>query len=145
MKSETRIRTWLSLLCVSVLIAGCGFHLRGNVNLPPELHQLAITTEEPYSYFVLQLKRALRASGIALSEDRLKAPVTLRLFDEITEISVLSESASTATKKYLLHYQVSYQLLTNNLDEIYGPQTVSSNRSLLVNEDQVLSSGNEQE
>ncbi len=46
----------LTVLMVAVLLAGCGFQLRGTINLPPDWQELHLQTASPNS----ELSRALR-------------------------------------------------------------------------------------
>lgn len=132
---------WIMLLCLT--LTGCGFHLRGNRPIAPSLKLVYVETDNIYGYLTLRLKEVLGSMHIHVTQSVSEAPVILKLFDEEFSTTNLSDSASSATKEYLLHYTISYQLLTPSGADIYGPKTIHTSRSYMVNEDQVLSSTNE--
>jgi outer membrane lipopolysaccharide assembly protein LptE/RlpB len=71
--------------------------------------------------------------------------VTLRIFDKNFSTSVLSESASSSTKQYILHLAISYQLQNAQGQILYGPKTLHNQRDFTVNENQVLSTDQHQQ
>lgn len=133
----------MALSCLLLLQTGCGFHLRNSWPIPESLHTMYLETSAPYSYLSLQLQKMLRSLHIHLVDAPAENAITLKLYDEEYIQDTVSESASASTREYLLNYKISYQLLKNNGASLYGPKTIHISRHLLVSEDQVLSSANE--
>ncbi len=130
-----------TILCL--ILVGCGFHLRGGRPIAPSLRVIYIETSNTYGYITLRLKEILGSMHINVVKTPEQSPIVLKLYDEAFSTSNLSDSASSSTKTYLLHYQISFALLTSDGADIYGPKTIQTSRSYIVNEDQVLSSTNE--
>lgn len=94
------------LLAAATLLGGCGFHVQGRVPLPASLQSVWIETEDAQSDFVVDLKRALRASGAALATRREGSSATLRIErDELAE-RVLSVSGRNIPRELELTYTV---------------------------------------
>jgi LPS-assembly lipoprotein len=93
-------------LLAALLLTACGFRLQGRVPLPASLASTWIETEDAQSDFVVDLKRALRASGATLAARREEATAVLRVErDELTE-SVLSVSGRNLPREVELTYTV---------------------------------------
>lgn len=127
------------LLFICCCIASCNFHLRGSTPLPPQLKTLFIQSDDPYGQLTLELKQILRSADVTLVNTAEQAPYTLKIFEENYNSTVLSESASSETKQYVLHYSLKYQLATKSGTVIYGPSQLNEERNYTVNENQVLS------
>ena len=93
-------------LLAALLLTACGFRLQGRVPLPASLASTWIETEDAQSDFVVDLKRALRASGATLASRREEATAVLRVErDELIE-SVLSISGRNLPREVELTYSV---------------------------------------
>jgi LPS-assembly lipoprotein len=127
------------LICLTLSLTACGFHLRGTDHLPPTFNKVYIDSQSPYDTFTLTLTQLLKSMNIQLVTSAEKAPVTLKVFDKNLTTSVLSESASSSTKQYILHLAITYQLQNAQGAILYGPKTLHNQRDFTVNENQVLS------
>lgn len=134
-----------NLLVIScfICLSACGFHLRGSKPVANNLKIVYVDSENAYGFLTLRLKDALGSMHIQVTESAKQSPLILKIYDEKFSTSNLADSASSATKKYTLHYQVTYALFTDSGADVYGPKTLHVERNYLVNEDQVLSSTNE--
>ena len=133
------------LLMTVITVAGCGFHLRGQTApLPKELKTLYIDSGSPYGTLTLTLKQILRSLGTNIVKNPQDAPITLRIFHELFTSATFSESASTKTKQYIMHYTFDFQLQDNQQNIIYGPKSIATQQIYTVNEETVLSSNNEE-
>lgn len=144
MSHQSRIATFF-LIGLVLLIAGCGFKLRSEKPLPPQLHSLYLVSSVPYGLLTLQLKQVIQSLGVQLIADPKEAQVTLRIFGENYITKTLTQSASASTKEYTLYYQVQFQLEDKAGKIIYGPKLITTFRNYMVNDEQVLSSTVEQQ
>ena len=138
------IHTWkLITLCYCLLIAGCGFQLRGAVDLPPELQLLYIESTPAQSDVAQALVTNFRNNNVHIVDSPQQAPVTLAILNEQITQTIDSVSASTTTRQYTLRYRLNYQLQQRNGQVIVGPCTTMVDRIVTINTNQVLGSSNE--
>jgi len=78
----------LSLVFLTAaLLNGCGFHLRGDYDVPEELDTLSLTSYDQYSSFTRIVKRQLRMNEIEIVQPA----------ENVPNIHLISESNSTRT------------------------------------------------
>lgn len=136
-------RRGLALLA-ALLLAGCGFQLQGRVPLPASLASTWIETEDAQSDFVVDLKRALRASGAQLAPRREGATAVVRVErDELTE-RVLSVSGRNIPREFELTYTVRLAVESGGQTLIPSEQFAVSRDQSFV-EEQLLAKEREQE
>lgn len=137
-----RLSPFASLLSASVIamtLAGCGFHLRGQANLPFETMYI----NGPAS-FTTPLSRSVRAgSTTRLVTNPKEAEVTLQITGESRERSILSLSSAGRVQELQLRYRVSFKLADKTGKEIIPTNEILLKRDLLYNDSDVL--GKEQE
>lgn len=132
------------LLLTTSSIMSCGFHLRSQPPVPPEITTIALLSENPNGQLAQQLWQIFKSAHVHVVTDSNKAPISLVLLDEQMTTHLLSESASSATRQYTLTYTVNFELQANN-KVIFGPQKLQAFRNYMVNERQVLSAPTEQQ
>lgn len=130
--------------CLIINLSSCGFHLRNQLPVPPELTTIALISSNPNGQLTQQLWQIFKSTNVHVVTDPDQAPISLYLFNENTTTSLLSESASSATRQYTLTYSISYELQTQH-NVVYGPKTLLAFRNYMVNERQVLSTSTEQQ
>lgn len=115
----------------ALLLAACGFRLQGRVPLPAALASTWIEAEDSQSDFVVDLKRALLASGATLATRRDAATAVVRVQrDELTEC-VLSVSARNLPREFELTYVV-------RLEVQGGGRTLIPSEQFVVTRDQTF-------
>ena len=108
----------LSLLLVVFLaieLTGCGFRLRGDVELPPEVRQLAIEDTATGTELVPVLNTLLRRSGIKPLDNVENARLVLVITNESYKRRVLTVSSAGQVQEYELAYSVKYSI--KNIDD----------------------------
>jgi LPS-assembly lipoprotein len=125
----------LIVLVVVSTLAGCGFQLRGNRELPfstlyvkaPETSQLTPT-----------LRRALRGgTQVKLVDNPADAEVTLEIIREARERQILSLSNTGRVSEYRLDYYVQFRLYQKE-KEYLPPTNVSQWRAMSFQDSQVI-------
>lgn len=131
-------------LAALLLLSACGFQLQGRVPLPQTLAATWIDTDDAQSDFVVDLKRALRASGATLAERREQATAVLRIErDELAE-RVLSVSGRNIPREFELTYTV--RLTVERKGEALIPsEQFAVSRDQSFTEGQLLAKEREQE
>jgi LPS-assembly lipoprotein len=130
------MKTFAALL-LTLLLAGCGFQLRGSASLPFEtLHVQAPVS----SQFGTQLRRLISSgSSTRIVEVAKGADATLVLVNELREKNILSLSGGGRVREYQLKYRMSYRLLDRNAVEIIPVTEIALVRDFSFNDSEALS------
>jgi LPS-assembly lipoprotein len=130
------MKTFAALL-LTLLLAGCGFQLRGSASLPFEtLHVQAPVS----SQFGTQLRRLITSgSSTRIVEVAKGADATLVLVNELREKNILSLSGGGRVREYQLKYRMSYRLLDRNAVEIIPVTEIALVRDFSFNDSEALS------
>jgi LPS-assembly lipoprotein len=134
------MRYWLTLLLFFSLTA-CGFHLRGSVQLPPELTELAVRDTTPATDVAPELRRALKAEGVRVSD---VAPLSLQLKAEQYGKRVLSVDSAGRAQEYGLSYSIKFSLRDEQGAPWLAEQSVSVSRDLRFDANAVLGTASEE-
>jgi LPS-assembly lipoprotein len=88
-----------------MLLAGCGFHLQGRVELPHSLLNARIEAADQQSDFYSSLRAALHAAGARLDGSAEDA-ATIHILEDGASERVITVSARNTPTAYLLAYRV---------------------------------------
>jgi LPS-assembly lipoprotein len=139
----TALRLTILFLFAS-LLSGCGFHLRGNVDLPANYQRMAIEGVSPYSDLGVKLKRALQANGVQVVETA-GAQVILKLSRVNYQRRLLSVSAvSGKTAEYELHYSLNMSVRDRQGNVLVSDQPLQLLRDYVYDQNNVLATDNEE-
>jgi LPS-assembly lipoprotein len=135
------MKTLTALLC-TLLLAGCGFHLRGAANLPFD----TLYVQAPVgSQFAVQFRRVVAAGGgTSIVNDPKAAAATLVLVSELREKSILSLSGGGRVREFQLRYRMSYRLLDNKAVETIPVSEIALTRDFSFNDQETLSKESEE-
>lgn len=135
----------LMLVVLAIELAGCGFRLRGDVDLPPEVKQLAIEDAATGTELVPVLNILLRRSGIKPLDNAENARLVLVIISESYKRRVLTVSSAGQVQEYELSYAVKYSI--KNIDDntvSLMNQKVSIKRDLRFSVTEVLGKSSEE-
>ncbi len=126
----------------SMLLAACGFQLRGNANLPYDtLHVAASAT----SGFAIDFRRAVAwSSRTRIVDSQKDAQATLHLLTETREKSILSLSGGGRVREYDLRYRISYRVTDKDNTELRPATQIVLRRDLSYNDVDTLSKESEE-
>jgi LPS-assembly lipoprotein len=128
-----------ALLMATLLLASCGFHLRGKADLPFDSMYIVGSPG-----FTTPLARAVRSgSKTRVTENSKEADVTLQILSETRERSILSLSSAGRVLELQLRYRVNFRLTDKAGKELIAPDQILLKRDLLYSDSDVL--GKEQE
>jgi len=130
------MKTLTALLC-ALLLAGCGFQLRGAATLPYE----SLYVQAPVgSQFAVQFRRLITAGGGTRVVDNPKdAAATLILVNELREKSILSLSGAGRVSEYQLRYRMSYRLIDKGAAETIPMTEIVLTRDFSFSDTETLS------
>ena len=133
----------LALLCVALLL-GCGFQLRGKVELPPEMSRTYITGLPRFTEFGANLRRQLRANGIEVVDAADESTATLRITRNRRGKRVLSVNDKGKVQEYELSVSVAFEVKGQDT-MLLDNQTISLQREFLFDENDVLGKAQEEQ
>jgi len=130
---------WIAVLGMSVLLQGCGFHLRGTT---PEAKNMPLTYVEGAA--ASQLRAQLNQVD-KVTENAEAAQVVLTILSENFDRRVLSVGAIRGkVREYELRYVVNFNVRDKAGKELLSAQTINLTRDYLFDETQVLGSDTEE-
>lgn len=135
---------WFLLLSLLSLVSGCGFHLRGAMELPQDMERLRITgnTNSPFYY---ELERALIAAGGQVVKSAEAVTATLSIQGERYGRRVLTVDSTGRASEYELSMRVTYSLSAPDGTELISSDEVSLRRDYRFNPGNVLASEAQEE
>lgn len=135
-------RLTAAFLVTLVLLAGCGFHLRGAVNIPFET--LFVNVPE-HSEFGAQLKRSIAVQkSTTLVDQRNQAFAIFSPTSEARDKSILSLNSAGRVREYQLRYRYSFRVHDQEGHNLIEPATVLLTRDMSFDDAAVLAKGEEE-
>lgn len=126
------------LLAATLLVAACGFQLRGVATLPFESIYVQAAAK---SLLAQELKRAVRSgSSTRVAEQPEQAEVTLQILTEAQEKQILSLTVGGRVAEYQLRYRVQFRLTDAKKNEHIPASEIVLSRDYSYRDDQALAS-----
>lgn len=135
-------KTW-SVPFLLLLLGGCGFTLRGTVDLPAALQTMQLESPTPDSELVREVRRMLRNNDVTLTEEPVATTYRLGIGSEQSSERVLSVNANARAGEYELTSSVAVQLRRGT--EVLGPETLSVSRVYLTDPENAVAKNEEAE
>ncbi|MDP3561883.1 MAG: LPS assembly lipoprotein LptE [Legionellaceae bacterium] len=133
------------LVFVIFFLSSCGFHLRGMIDMPTWLNNVAIIIEKGHRDLKPLLQEQLEAYHIRVTSDITHARYWLIIEQDSEQQHITSVSSSTTPRQYQMTYTVRYKLQEANGKTIIPPCNVVTTRQLTVNSNRILGSNDEEE
>jgi LPS-assembly lipoprotein len=133
----------LILAATLLLLASCGFRLRGEATLPFESIYVQGAATSP---FTIQLKRSIVSATKAKLTDRpQEAQVVLHIMSERQDKEILALSGGGRVREYYLRYHVTYRLTDPKLvSEYIAPTEIVLRRELTYSDAEALAKESEE-
>jgi len=131
-------------LLAVLLLAGCGFHLRGSVELPAAMASTYVDGER-YPDLVRSLRDQLQDSNVHLVESAATATARIHLLSETRSRRILSVDTNGQANAYELVYQVRFELLDADGKILLPAQTLSRSRDLNISGGNLLGKSSEEQ
>jgi LPS-assembly lipoprotein len=123
-------------LALATLLAACGFHLRGEANLPFNTLYIQIPND---SLLGADIKRAVTAgSKTRVVETAAEAQAVLQVLGEAREKSILSLNSAGRVNEFLLRYRFVFKVHDGKGRDYIPQNEIALTRELLYNDTQVL-------
>jgi len=139
---HTAVRTVILFFLV-LLVTGCGFHLRGNIEMPAFLSSIYIQDEQ-VSRITPVLQQYLKTNDVKLAADSASASAVLAINGERFDRRVLSVDSAGKVQEYALLYYVQFSLFDQSRQPLLGQQQIQVERDMRFDPTQVLAKSSEE-
>ena len=121
---------------LSMGLAGCGFQMRGNVDLPDDVQKVHIVGP---TVFQDELETFIESGGAEVVEDPDAADATVRIGQELFEQRTLAVDPTTGKEReFEMVYLVDFRVTRPDGTVSLGPERVRLVRDFLFDSDEVL-------
>ena len=127
-----------------LILAGCGFQLRGAATVPPEMSTTYIETADRHSLFYRRLRDEFRNAGVQVVASPGDASATFSILSDTTGQRVLSVSARNVPREFEVYYTVLYEVATADRT-LLAPRTQTLTRDYTWDETLVLGKEREEQ
>lgn len=136
--------TSLIILTLSLLLAACGFHLRGQGAFALPFQKLYVQSPNDYAPFITELKSALQANNVQVTESPEQAQLTLQIVSEVVDKQILTLSNAGRVREYRLQYRISLRAYDKEQQEWLSPEEITLRRDFSYDDSQVLAKEQEE-
>ncbi|MCF6767018.1 hypothetical protein L3V86_01365 [Thiotrichales bacterium 19S11-10] len=137
------ISKYLFIIITTLILYGCGFHLRGlNIEVPKSVQKLYIDNQTNDYQFVSTLKPLLRASNITIVSSPKDASATLVISKANSTNNMQSVTGNLSAGQYLVTYNVTYKIIDNKDHTLLPQRTITKSATYSSNATQQLSANN---
>jgi LPS-assembly lipoprotein len=135
----------LILLAMSAWVLGaCGFQLRSEAVLPPEMAKTRLVIDDEYSMLARRVRLQLERSGVEfVPEQQASAILEIPRNEVVTEVLTIADNARV--REYRITHTVRFRLTDVGGNELIGWQTLRQAREISFDEQTILASSREQE
>ena len=126
---------------ILLALAGCGFQLRGQAQLPPEMRVTYVQSHSglsPPGSISRKLPLLLANNGVTITRNPAQATATLTILREGSSRRVVAADRLDIERQYVIAYDVTYQVTLANGQTLISPEAFNANRTVLFDENRVL-------
>lgn len=133
------------IMTMIVALCACGFHLRGQMELPASFQDVAISAPPEGRNLSLALDEQLHAYHVIQVHSKTDAQFEIVIDTIQFERQIANISSSTTPRQYQLSYTVKHHLVDNHGRVLIPNGLVVSNRLVSMNSERLLGSNYEQD
>lgn len=138
-------RTSLFALFLAVFgISACGFQLRGEPTIPPQMSRTYIAANDEYSLFYRRFREELSRAGVEVVDSMAESSAVFSILTDDTDQRVLSVSARNVPREYEVYYTIYYSVDSDD-ETMMAPQTLTLTRDYTYDETLVLGKAKEEQ
>lgn len=116
-----------TLIATSVLLSACGFHLRENANLPPQMQRVHVAVASG-GEFQRMLTRALEVSGVTVEDESGPGIAELRVPTAAFSTDSLNNGGYVRITEYAVHYLVQFDVADSKGQVLIPLQRINMQR-----------------
>lgn len=138
------IRLLLTMLSLGLLCSACGFQLREDAELPPEMAQTRMVIEDENSTLARRVRVLLEQTGVQfVSSNQATAFLEIPLNSVVTEVLTIGDNARV--REYRITHTVRFRVTDAEGKDIISLQTMRQAREISFDEQEILATSREQE
>jgi LPS-assembly lipoprotein len=132
------------ILGLALLCTGCGFQLRDDAELPPQMAKTQMVIGDEYSHLARRVTVMLEQSGVRfVNGDEASAILEIPVNNVVTDVLTIGDNARV--REYRISYTVRFRLLDAQGRELLGWQNLRQTREVSFDEQRILAGSREQE
>lgn len=135
----------LAIVVAALLVAACGFQLRGEARLPPMMDRTYLAVADDSTLFVRELGLLLEANGVERVAEAGSDAATLRIDSQRIRREPLSVSGRARVREYELIFEVTWRLETPSGEVAFERDTLRLARDYSFDENEILAAQREEE
>ena len=132
------------VLMLSLLLDSCGFHLRWQGAFALPFQTLYVKSANDYAPFITELKRAIEANGVQITDKPEQAQLTLQIVSETSDKQILSLSGGGRVREFRLQYRISLHAYDQKQQDWLAPEEITLRRDYSYDDTQVLAKEQEE-
>ncbi len=140
-----RVHHWVLMVILAIALGGCGFQLRGQVDLPDAMRLIRVTSPDNTTDFVRELSAQLRANGVQLTNGTAPKASSLQIKRERVYREALTISQDARVREYILYLEVQFDFLDSEGQPIIQNEVIRLSRDYRFNDQAILGSSREEE
>jgi LPS-assembly lipoprotein len=125
-------------LILAALLAGCGFHLRKEADLPASMKRVHIEIADPSSQLAKDLGKTLPRSGAQVVDANGPDTAVLKISADTFSTDVLSVGGNARANEYAIRYHVEFEVQNAAGTAILPKQTIELSREFTFDATQAL-------
>ena len=125
-------------IALAVLLAGCGFHLRKEAQMPASMKKVHIQIGDANSPLAKDLAKALPRSGTEIVEDIGPDVAVMNFSANAFSTDVLSVGGNARASEYSLRYHVEFEVQDAAGTTLLPKQTIELSREFTFDASQAL-------
>ena len=132
------------MLGLALLCTGCGFQLRNNVELPPQMAKTQMVVDDEYSTLARRVRVMLEQSGVQfVNGNEASAILEIPVNNVVTDVLTIGDNARV--REYRISHTVRFRLLDAQGQVLLGWQNMRQAREVSFDEQRILAGSREQE
>lgn len=132
------------VLMLTLLLAACGFHLRGQKAFDLPFQTLYVRSDNNFTPFITELKHAIEENSVQIADTPEQAQLTLHIVSEVADRQILSLSGAGRVREYRLQYRISLRAYDQQQQEWLAPEEFTLRRDFSYDDSQVLAKEQEE-
>jgi LPS-assembly lipoprotein len=131
-----------ALAILALLLAGCGFQLRGVADVPFE----SLYVPNATSGIALDLKRNIQAgTRVKVLDDAKGAEAVMHFTEETRQKEILSLTGTGRVREFQLRYRVGFRVSDNKGGDFVPQNTIILTRDITFNDTEILAKEQEEQ